>query len=385
MNPNISRIEPSLIRQLNAKKRPGDIDLGLGEPTLAPDLESFGAALEWTRTNGSPYSPNAGFAELRTAIADYLADDLPALVDARISAGNVCVTVGSEEALYLAIRTVIDPAHDEVLIVEPSYLAYVKICVLEGISHRTVALDPENRFKPDAARVLSAVTPRTKLIILNTPSNPTGRIWPDDQLQALADGLAETGNEIWVLADEVYRELHYSAERPASIGRFHPQTLIAGSLSKSNALTGLRLGWLAGPAEIVAAATKVHQFVNTAASTFSQRVALELFSRPGSLASHRPSYVRTRTGLIEAVSQAGLEAIPPEGTFYLFFRLPKSLRRDSTAVAERILEDERVVTVPGRAFGPSGEGWLRLSWVAPADRVEEGIRRIGKWLRKNGS
>ncbi len=382
MNPAISLIEPSLIRAIHERKRPGDIDLGLGEPTLAPDLEAFASALEWTRLNGSRYAPNAGFADLRELLATYLTRNEWA--GGTLAARNVCVTVGSEEALYLAIKTVIDPARHEVLIVEPSYLAYAKICVLENVRFRAVALDGRDGFRPDSERVLAEVRPETRLIILNSPSNPTGRVWPADELRKLASGLASAGrDDVFVLSDEVYREIHFGPEPPPSIATWHPASLIAGSVSKSSALTGLRLGWLAGPADVIAAATKVHQFVATGTSSFAQRVAVHLLSRDR-LADHLPFYRAARERLIAATARASLDLLPPEGTFYAFIQLPAKWADDSMTVAERILDETRVATVPGRAFGASGEGWLRLSWVAPIDAVEEGVRRIGDWLRSEG-
>lgn len=378
MNPAISRIEPSLIRAIHERKRPGDIDLGLGEPTLAPDLEAFASALEWTRLNGSRYAPNAGFADLRELLAAYLAR--AEWAGGEPTPHNVCVTVGSEEALYLAIKTVIDPARHEALIIEPSYLAYAKICVLENVRYRAVPLDGGDGFRPDAERVLAEVRPETRLIILNSPSNPTGRVWPEEELRKLASGLAGAGrDDVFVLSDEVYREIHFGSRPPPSIATWHPASLVAGSVSKSSALTGLRLGWLAGPDEVIAAATKVHQFVATGTSSFAQRVAVHLLSRDR-LADHLPFYRAARERLIAAATRATLDLLPPEGTFYAFIRLPSKWADDSMTVAERILNETRVATVPGRAFGASGEGWLRLSWVAPIDSVEEGVRRIGDWL-----
>jgi aminotransferase len=382
LNPHIDRLEPSLIRSINARKRPGDIDLGLGEPTLAPDLAAFEAALEWTRSHGSPYSPNAGFAELRASIAAYVGGQ--GWATGAPTEQQVCVTIGSEEAIYLAIKSVVDPAVDEVLIVEPCYLAYAKICVLEGIRHRLVPLDPSDGFKPSAAKVLEMLRPETRLLIINTPSNPTGRIWPTEELIALSTGLAATGRgDVFVLSDEVYRELHYGWEVPGSLAAHYPATLIAGSLSKSNAMTGLRLGWLAGPPEVIERAVRVHQLVNTAASTFSQRVALEVLGDTTRLTTHRNSYLSSREALRTAVNAARLDWIPPEGAFYALVKLPPNFARDSVVAAERILEEQRIVTVPGRAFGDSAEGWLRLSWVAPIELLTEGVGRLKEWFRAN--
>src|SRR5690606_31975302 len=159
------------------------------------------------------------------------------------------------------------------------------------------------------------------------------------------------GREVYVLADEVYRELHFGAAAPASIARYHASTLIAGSLSKSSALTGLRLGWLAGPPEVIAAATKVHQFVNTAATTFAQRVALAAFQVPGRISAHRDVYSAVRTRLLATAEDHELDLIPPEGSFYAFVRLPAHLAGDSVGATERLLRERRVVAIPGRAFG----------------------------------
>jgi aspartate/methionine/tyrosine aminotransferase len=375
MNPVLSGIAPSLIRAINARKRPGDIDLGLGEPTLRPDAAPFEAATARVRAEGLPYTPNAGDPELRAAIASYFG--FPGMGEA----ANVCVTVGSEEALYLAIKAVLDPGRDEVLIPEPCYLAYPKLCALEGVRHRSVAFSADDGFTPRASVVLDALRPDTRMIIVNTPANPTGRVWPQAELRALAAGLAaRPGPPVYVLSDEVYRELYYTAERPASLAQIHPHALVAGSLSKSNALTGLRLGWLVGPKEAIAEATKVHQLVNTAASTFSSHVALELFRRPEQLVAHRPLYASQAALLTELLTRHAIAHAPVEGAFYCFVRLPDHLAADSLAAAGRLLDEHRVVTVPGIAFGAAGEGWLRLSWVCSADDLAEGIARIATFF-----
>jgi aspartate/methionine/tyrosine aminotransferase len=221
-------------------------------------------------------------------------------------------------------------------------------------------------------------------VILNSPCNPTGRVWPAEELQRLAEGLsALPGAPVYILADDVYRELYYGDSPPAPVGALYPHTLIAGSLSKSNALTGLRIGWLVGPAAVIAAATKVHQFLNTSAATFSQRVAISLFDRPGGLQSQRAHYVEIRRVLLAAALSAGVELIEPEGAFYALLKLPGGYEGGSMGAARDILRDAHVVTVPGVAFGASGEGWLRISWVVPPAPLSEGIARIGEWIRTN--
>ncbi|MDB4948851.1 MAG: AvtA [Gemmatimonadetes bacterium] len=379
MNPRLDEIAPSLIRALHARKRPGDVDFSLGEPTLRPDPRPFDAATAWVREHGCPYTPNAGSTDLRGLIAGYHA--YPGMADA----GNVCVTVGSEEAIYLAIKTLLDPATDEALVVEPAYLAYPKLCALEGVRTRSVALAAAEGFRPNAAAVLGALRPETRMVVLASPCNPTGRVWPQAELRALADGLAaRRGLPIWVLSDEVYRELYFTTAPPVSMASLYPHTVVAGSVSKSNALTGLRLGWLLGPAEVVAQAVKVHALVNTAASTFADRVAVELFRDPASLAAHRPLYAERRGVLLGLLTRHDVPHVEPEGAFYCMVCLPDALSGNSLAAAERLLEEKRVIAVPGTAFGPSGEGWLRLSWVAAADDLERGIARIAEFFAESG-
>ncbi len=178
-----------------------------------------------------------------------------------------------------------------------------------------------------------------------------------------------------MLSDEVYRELFYTPEPPLSLAEVYPYTLIAGSLSKSCALTGLRLGWLIGPAEVITWAITAHALVNTAAGTIGQRAALAVFREPALLEEHRRIYADKREVLLQAASQYRVRLVAPEGAFYAMVHLPRE------RAAKRLLEEQRVVTVPGHAFGSSAEGWLRLSWVAPDVALTEGLRRIGEFGR----
>jgi aspartate/methionine/tyrosine aminotransferase len=375
VNPRLAELAPSLIRVLHARKRPGDVDFSLGEPTLRPDAAPFEQALAWVRENGCPYTPNAGTLELRELVAAY--HGFPAMGGAE----SVCITVGSEEAIYLAIKTLLDPAVDEALVVEPAYLAYPKLCTLEGVRSRAVALGAADGFRPSATAVLDALRPETRLVVLASPCNPTGRIWPEAELRALADGLsARRGPPVWVLSDEVYRELYYTPRPPVSMAALYPHTLVAGSLSKSNALTGLRLGWLIGPPPVITQAVKVHALVNTAASTFADRVAVALLRDPASLAAHRPLYAAHRQVLLALLRRHAIDRVEPEGAFYCMVRLPQRLAADSLAAAEALLEQKRVIAVPGIAFGPAAEGWLRLSWVASAEDLERGIAGMAEFF-----
>ncbi|MEB3221235.1 MAG: pyridoxal phosphate-dependent aminotransferase [Candidatus Sericytochromatia bacterium] len=374
MNPGLQAIPGSMIRAIAALKQPGDIDLGLGEPTLPVDRAPFQAAVEWVSRHGCPYTPNAGDPELRSLIASRCGQ--PGLG----SPEHVCVTLGSQEALYLAIKTLCDPARDEVLVVAPCYPAYEKLCALEGVAVRRVSLSPQTHFAPDAARVLAAVGPATRLIVLASPANPTGRVWPDEALQALADGLLALGEaRPWVVVDEVYRALCY-VQPPVPLAARYDRTVVVNSLSKSHALTGLRLGWLLAPTEVVQTAVKAHQFVVTAASTFSQRVAHAILSSPVALDAQRPHYEAVRAHVVAEATRLGLAHVPPEGAFYMMLALPPHLQADSRAACIQLLEAQRVVTVPGVAFG--AEGWLRLSWVAPREAIDLGLERIAAFFSR---
>ncbi|MFO0576615.1 MAG: pyridoxal phosphate-dependent aminotransferase [Polyangia bacterium] len=372
MNPLVRDIPPSAIRALNDMKRPDAVDLGLGQPLLGPDMAPLEEALGWIREHGCPYSPNAGFPELRAAIARHYG--YPGLDRAE----NACVTVGSQEALYLVIKGLLAPQRDEALVVTPTFPAYQKLCHMEGVAVREVLLDPADGFRPDAARVLAAVTPRTRLICLASPCNPTGRVWPEAELRALCAGLAALPEPPYLLSDEVYAELYYTPERPASPAAFYPRTLVASSLSKSCALTGLRLGWLLAPADVAPTLFKAHQFAVSCADTLAQRAALAIFQRPELLGAHLGHYRGQHAAICEVLDEAGLSYVPPDGAFYCMVRLRGRAAADSMAAARALMQDHNVVAIPSSVFGV--EGFLRLSFVAPRPVLREGARRIAALL-----
>lgn len=374
MNPAVATLTPSLIRTLHARRRPGDIDLGLGQPEDRPDVSAFEAATRWVAEHGCPYTPNAGFDELRQAVVDHLG------VASLTGPGNVVITHGSQEAVYLVVKALLDPARDEVLIAEPTYGAYAKLCQLEGLAWRTVAFSDQVDFEPRAETVLGGLTERTRLVILASPVNPTGRVWSEGEARALAEALASRpGPPTWLLVDAVYSSLCY-VPGAADFAALYPHTLVAGGLSKSHALTGLRLGWLAGPSAAIAAAVKVHQQVSTAASTFSQRVALEIMARPGSFLESQALWLGRRGRMCDALVAAGLSHAPMEGAFYSWIRLPERWRDRSLDASLALLEQARVVTVPGVAFGEAGEGWLRLSYAGNVALLHEGVARVAAGL-----
>jgi aminotransferase len=371
MNPRVLQIPGSLIRQIAAKRRPTSIDLGLGEPTLTPTRAHLDAAMDYAARHGLRYSPNAGDPALRDAIAGYYA--YPEM-DRGV---NVCVTVGSQEAMYVTIKTLLDPAKDELLVVEPAFPSYVKMARLEGVDVRTVAMSDADDFAFDASRIAAAIGKRTRAILLCSPCNPTGRIMRREQGELLAKELSErAGRPIWLIHDEIYREQTF-VDDAVEFARIYPHTIVTNSLSKSNALTGLRLGWIIGPQQFVDQAIKAHAWIASCADTFAQAVALSIFQTPDAIAEHREWYRQQRDGVRAILDASDLRALPIDGSFYACVQLPSGIKSVDSALS--LVENADVLTIPGSIFGEAFEGWLRLSWVAPLAQISEGVKRIAEF------
>jgi aspartate aminotransferase len=374
MNPRLDRISGSLIREIAAKRTPSSIDLGLGEPSLMPAEEHLQAGMRYALQRGLRYTLNAGDAELRKAIAAHY--NYPKMN----AAENVCVTTGSQEATYATIKTLLDPASDELLVVEPAFPSYAKMAALEGIAVRKAAMSEADGFAFDAERILAAVTPQTRLIVICSPCNPTARVMDRTQAARLSEGLLQRGGDpVWVLHDEIYREQTY-VEDACFFAQVYPYTIVTNSVSKSNALTGLRLGWVLAPAHVTAAIVKVHAWLTSCADTFSQQVALHVFTTPGSVREHAQWYEGRHREVCAVLEQSGLRYIPPEGTFYVCIALPGHV--DSLPAAHSLADDYGVIAVPGIAFGECFAHWLRLTWVSPVERFTEGIGRIAAFISK---
>ena len=366
MNPAISEASGSVIRALHGKRRPTSINLGIGEPTLLPNAVHFENATAWVAEHGCRYSTNIGDADLRAAIAAHY--DYPNLN----SPDNVCITTGSQEAVYVALRTLVDPQTEEILIVEPAFPVYAKIASVERIPNRRVVIDPrgDDPFDPDA--VLAAVGPKTRLIVIGSPSNPTGRVIGKAAAQKIADGLlARGGDPVYVLHDEIYRELRYTDDI-GNFGKIYPYTIAINSLSKSNALTGLRLGWIMAPGDVMPNIVKFHGWATSCASTFAQRVAFGIFGA-NELGSQRAWYAEQKKGAVSIARELGLDFIEPEGAFYVCVRVGAD---DTMAFSERLLAERDVVAVPAHIFSPIMRGWLRTSFVGSLDDIREGYTRI---------
>ena len=371
MNPRVRTIGGSLIREIASKCRPSSIDLGLGEPSLPPSTKFLAAALRRTEQEGLHYTVNAGDIALRHAIVHHYAYPMFE------SAENVCIMTGSQEAVYVSIKALLDPAKDELLVVEPAFPAYAKMARLESVSVRSAAMDPGSDFAFEPQRILAAMSDRTRLVVICSPSNPTARVISRSAAEELAAALLRrAGEPVYVLHDEIYREQTF-IDDPGEFAAFYPHTIVTNSLSKSNALTGLRLGWTMAPRPLAEAIVKTHAWVTSAASTFAQRVALEIFQTPGALGEHAVWYHAQCSAAVGVLRASGLRFIAPEGSFYACVQLPDGM--SSLSAAHELADRFDVIAIPGIAFGECFEGWLRLSWVAPIDRLREGLSRIAEF------
>jgi aspartate/methionine/tyrosine aminotransferase len=366
-------IQKSMIRQVFDRARPGSINLGLGEPDLpTPEVVRREAArVVVEEQNG--YTTHAGLPALRERVAS----DYPHL---DLTPEQVVITAGSQEALYLALMTLVDEG-DEVLIPDPGFVAYPTIVRMAGGVPKVYRMPAARDFAFDAEEFKRALTPRTKVVVCISPSNPTGRVLSREELATM--GAALEGSGAYVVSDEIYRELYFGAERPSSVSEFRRErVLVIGGLSKSMSMTGWRLGWLCGDAEVLRSALILHGYTTTCASTVSQKAGLAAWTAEAAEARRgmRRTFHERRDHLLRLLStELGLRAVEPEGAFYSMVDV--STHGDSMAVAERLLEGG-VIAVPGAAFGAEGQGYLRVSFCADLDVLTEGVRRMKEALKK---
>jgi len=364
-------IEKSVIRQVFDRARPGSINLGLGEPDLpTPDVIRR-AAVKAIVEEQNGYTSHAGLPGLREKVAA----DYPYLEQ---RPERVVITAGSQEALYLALLALVDEG-DEVLLPNPGFVAYPTIVRMAGGVVSYYRLPRERGFAFDIEDFRRALTPRTKVVVCISPSNPTGRTLSERDLASIGDALRDHG--AYLISDEIYRDLYYTAERPGSLSSFYERTIVIGGLSKSMSMTGWRLGWLCGEEPVVQAALVLHGYVTTCASAVSQKASLRAWSDEAEQArvGFRKTFRARRDHLLALIeSELGLRAVTPEGAFYTMVDV--SEYGPSMKVAEALLE-ERVITVPGAAFGSESEGFLRVSFCADHDTLSEGVQRIKRGLR----
>ena len=364
-------IEKSVIRQVFDRAKPGSLNLGLGEPDLpTPDVIRQ-AAVKVIVEEQNGYTSHAGLPALRQKIAG----DYPYLDN---NPERVIVTAGSQEALYLALLSLVDEG-DEVLLPNPGFVAYPTIVKMAGGSVAYYKMPAAKEFVFDVSEFKRALTPRTKVVVCISPSNPTGRVLTREDLSSIAEALKDHG--AYLISDEIYRDLYYGTERPESASTFYERTIVISGVSKSLSMTGWRLGWICGDAEVIRTALILHGYVTTCASTVSQKAALAAWSAEAELAkaSFRVTFGKRRQHLLSLFeNELQLRAVSPDGAFYTMLDVSKY--GPSVQVANALLE-RKVITVPGVAFGSESEGFLRVSFCADFDALTEGVKRIKMGLR----
>lgn len=370
--PFLRGIEKSMIRKISDRAKPDSISLGLGEPDLPTPEVITREAIRVIQQEKSGYTLQAGIPALREKIiGDYLHMNL--------NPDQVIVTAGSQESLYLILRTLIESG-DEVLMPDPGFIPYPILAKMAGGTAVRYRLPARHDFAFDIEDFQNKLSEKTKVIIAISPSNPTGRALTQADLRAMADAVKEKTPNAFIISDEIYRELYYTPERPPSISEFYPRTIIVSGLSKSMRMTGWRIGWLAGDAEVMKAALVLHGYVVTCASSISQKAALAAWTDEAAAAreEYRAIFHGRRDHLLGLLrNELGLRVVTPEGAFYTMVDV--SEYGDEMKVAEAGLE-QGVVTIPAAAFGDESKGFLRVSFCADEERLSEGVRRLGRAL-----
>lgn len=372
-------LKPSGIRRFFdiAAEMDDVISLGVGEPDFKTPWSIRRAGIESLERGHTWYTANSGLAPLKKEIAGYLRRRFTLAYDPK---SEVLVTVGGSEAIDLAIRALVNPG-DEVLVVEPSFVCYTPITELTDGVPVPLATKAEDGFRLTPEALRAAITPKTKLLVLPFPNNPTGGVMRREHLEAIAEVLR--GTDIMVLSDEIYAELTYGGSRHVSIAEIDgmkERTIVVNGFSKSYAMTGWRLGYAVGPAPVIAQMTKVHQFAIMCAPTTSQYAAVEALKNcDEDIEEMRDQYDMRRRLLADGLNRIGLRCFEPEGAFYVFPSI-QSTGMGSSEFCEKLLAAEHVAVIPGDAFGGSGEGFVRISYSYSVNHLLEALKRIERFL-----
>lgn len=381
LNPSVVEIKPSGIRKFFdiVSEMKDAISLGVGEPDFPTPWhvrEEGIYSLEKGRTH---YTSNAGLAELKEEISRFLHRRYRLRYDPK---QEILVTVGGSEAIDLAIRAMICPG-EEVVIPQPSYVSYEPCVILTQGVPVIIPLKAENDFRLTAEELLEAVTEKTKILVLPFPNNPTGAIMTREDLEKIAKVCIE--KDIVVVSDEIYSELTYDYEHVsiAELPGMKERTIVINGFSKSHAMTGWRLGYACGPAEIIEQMLKIHQFAIMCAPTTSQFAAVDaLRNGDDDVQMMRESYNQRRRLVLHELRDMGLECFEPYGAFYVFPCI-KSLGMSSEEFANLLLQEEKVAIVPGTAFGDSGEGFMRISYAYSIENLKKALERVRSFVERH--
>lgn len=381
INKTVSAIPPSGIRKFFdvAAEMKDAISLGVGEPDFITPWHIRNEGIYSLEKGKTHYTSNAGLIELREAVASYLKRRFRLNYD---GASQVLITVGGSEAIDLFLRAVLNPG-DEVLIPEPSFVCYKPITRLAGGVPVTIRTKSENKFKLTPDELREKITPKTKVLVLPYPSNPTGGIMEEADLKALVPIIKEAN--LMVISDEIYGELTYG-KKHVSIASFEgmtERTVLVSGFSKAYAMTGWRLGYACGHPDVIKAMTKVHQYAIMSAPTTAQYAAVSaLENGDGDIEYMCGEYDKRRKLIVDGFNKMGLDCFEPEGAFYAFPCIKKT-GLSSEEFCEKLLFDKKVAVVPGNAFGESGEGFVRCSYAYSVENIKKALERIEDFLTAN--
>ncbi len=355
------------------------VSLGIGEPDFATPAPIVQAGVEALQRGETHYTSNSGLLELREAIAAHLQQHYQLKYD---PANEVLVTVGVSEALYLAMAALLDPG-DEIIIPEPSFVSYQPTAMLVGAKPVGVPTSGQNDFQVTAEAIEAAVSERTKVLFLASPNNPTGTILTPTGMEEIAAVVEK--HDLIVISDEIYDRLVYGAPHLsfASLPGMDQRTVVLQGFSKNYAMTGWRVGYSVGPAELVSEMRKVHQYLIMSAPTPSQWAALKALQEGEVYVQEMlAEYNRRRLLIVQALNDMGLSCVEPRGAFYAFPCI-ESTGLDDETFAERLLKEEHVAVIPGRGFGPSGVGYVRMSYATAYDKIEQALERIARFVQRS--
>ena len=378
LSKTITTIEPSGIRKFFdiVSEMDDAISLGVGEPDFDTPWHIRDEGIYSLEKGRTFYTSNAGLKELKIEISKYLDRRFGLSYDYN---KEMLVTVGGSEAIDIAMRAMLDP-QDEVLIPQPSYVSYVPCCVLANGTPVPIELKAENEFRLTAEELEAAITPKTKLLVMPFPNNPTGAVMEKKDLEAVAEVVKK--HDLFVLSDEIYAELTYLDNHVsiASIPGMRERTIVINGFSKSHAMTGWRLGYACGPEVIIKQMLKIHQFAIMCAPTTSQYAAVEaLRNGDEDVAMMREEYNGRRRYVLERFEEMGLSCFEPFGAFYAFPCI-KDLGMTSDEFATKLLQTKKVAVVPGTAFGACGEGFLRISYAYSLDDLRIALDRVAEFV-----
>ena len=358
---------------------PDCISLGVGEPDFQTPWSIRDAAISSLEAGRTKYTSNIGLKELREEISRWM----DRKYDLKYKEDEILVTVGGSEAIDLAIRALVTTG-DEVIIPEPCYVSYEPITTLTGGVPVRIATKAEDGFRVTAEQIKAAITPRTKLLVLSYPDNPTGAILEHDDLKAIADVIR--GTDIIVLSDEIYAELTYGENRHESIASFDgmwERTIVVNGFSKTFSMTGWRLGYACAPRPLTAIMTKIHQSCIMCAPTTSQYAAITaLKDCEEDIRVMHDEYDKRRQYCVRRLNAMGLKTFEPKGAFYVFPDISSSGMTSEEFCAE-LLKEQKVAIIPGSAFGSCGEGFARISYAYSLKHLQEAMKRIERFLKEH--